>query len=138
MTKTRWRVLLTNWIHLPGFYLAAYVTFIFYKIIGVGHAYSWRAVLLENVYALLPLFFFYGLPFIVGFYLIMFIMDAMSFWMNSPGRPKTMLIQWLVISIPAILSAFYFEYWLWLSLLISFYLTQRIRQRKIKAILVAN
>lgn len=128
------KIFATNWIHLPGFYLTVYVSFILFKLLGLGTHQDWDAVLLHNTYGILVLFFFWGLFVLIPFYLILGIMDAILFTRKNT-EPKTALwIEWSILALVSIFFAFKFEYGLWVTLPISFYITQMMRLKKIKLI----
>jgi len=136
--KTRFKIFATNWIHLPGFYITTYLSFILFKLLGLPGNQPWDALLLHNIYGLLVLFLFWGLFLLVGFYLLLGILDAILFSKKSSKVKEGLLIEWIIISLASIFCAFKFNYWLWVTLPISFYITQMMRMKKIKMIIEKN
>ena len=132
------KYLLSNWIHILGFYITTYISLIFFKITGITEDYSWAVVLSSFIFSIPLLFLIYGLPFIFGFYLIILIMDTIIYLLKIEWSLLVLVIQWLMISIPFIYWAFRYDYWLWCTLSFSFLVTQIIRKRKINKIKSLN
>ncbi|MEQ9593714.1 MAG: hypothetical protein RLN86_14005 [Cyclobacteriaceae bacterium] len=128
------RIFATNWIHFPGFYLSAYVYFIAAKLFGPPNNQSWEDLLLHNTYGILVLFLFFGLFVVMGFYLALAIMDFILFKKENNKPRQALLIEWALFALVAIFFAFRYDYWLWLALAISFYITQMMRLKKIRTI----
>ncbi len=128
------KIFTTNWIHFPGFYTTAYVYFILFKLFGPPNNQSWDDLLIHNSYGILVLFLFFGLFVVVGFYLALGTMDFILFNRKNNKPKEALLIEWTLFSLVAIFFAFRFDYWLWLALPISFYITQMMRLKKIKLI----
>ena len=128
------KIYATNWIHFPGFYITAYLSFILFKIFGSPNNQSWSDLLIHNTYGVLVLFIFFGSFVLVGFYLTLGIMDFILFGRKGNKPKEALLIEWTIFSLVSIFFAFKFDYWLWITLPISFYITQMMRMRKIKNI----
>lgn len=134
MTTTRLiKIISTNWTHLVGFYLTTYLSFILFKIIGLGDDYEWNILWFGFISAGL-LFVVYGLKILGYFALTIVTMDLISFSWSNKWTKETLIIQWAIISTPFIYWAFEYEYWLWITLSISLLTTQMIRRRRIEAI----
>jgi len=127
------QVLSTNWIHLVGFYLTTYLSLILFKIIGLETDDNWISVLFVSPFTIIILFLVYGLPIIGGFYLGMLLMDIFLFSWRNKWIKTSLIVEWILISLPFISWAFEYEYWLWITLSISFLTTQMIRTKKIKS-----
>jgi hypothetical protein len=128
------QIILTNWIHLVGFYIMTYLSLILFKLLGLETDDSWLATLLINPFSILILFIVYGIPFIAGFHIAIILMDLILFSWKNKWPKVTLIIEWMLISLPFIYWAFDYEYWLWISLSISFFTTQMIRLKRIKKI----
>jgi len=134
MTTTRLlKIISTNWTHLVGFYLTTYLSFILFKIIGLGDDYEWDILWFGFISAGL-LFIVYGLNILGYFVLAIATMDIISFCWSNKWTKETLIIQWIIISTPFTFWAFEYEYWLWITLSISFLITQMIRRRGIENI----
>ena len=134
--KTLLKILKTNWIHLPGFYVSTYFATIVFQILGVYryHGYSWPRTLLMNLVSIPFLFFTYGLMFLVSFYLLILLIDFIAFRYTKLEVIHIMFVEWIIIIPPFVYWAFKEEYWLWLVLVISFLCTQLIRTKWIRTI----
>lgn len=108
--------------------------FILFKIFGSPNNQSWSDLLIHNTYGVLVLFIFFGSFVLVGFYLTLGIMDFILFSRKNNNAKEALLIEWTIFSLVSIFFAFKFDYWLWSTLPISFYITQMMRMRKIKNI----
>ena len=130
------KYLFTNWIHILGFFITTYLSLILFKVVGITEtaAYSWENILSSFVFSIPLLFLMYGLPFIIGFYLIILIMDTVIYLFKMNFSKSVLFIQWFLISLPFIYWAFSYKYWLWCSLSFSFFITQLIRKGKIDRI----
>src|SRR5258707_3828345 len=104
----------TNWIHILGFYLTTYFSLILFKLIGLETSDGWESLLIASIFSILLLFLVYGLMIIGGFYLTIITMDIISFSGRNKWTKETLLIEWVIISVPFIYWAFKYEYWLWI------------------------
>ena len=128
--KSIGRILLTNWIHLVGFYVTIYLYGIATKLLGVEGAYdTWDWQLVHSLWTILLAFLLYGLPIIGGFYLTLLFLDFMLFRFSSLRSWTILLLEWCLIVPVFIYWAFLHEYWTWVVLSLSFLTTQSIRWR---------
>jgi hypothetical protein len=135
MTTRLLRIISTNWIHLLGFYITIYLSFIIFKIIGLGDDYEWDILLGFGFVSAGILMLGYGLKILGYFVLAIVAMDIGSFsWGNKRPR-ETLILQWIIISVPFIYWAFYYEYWLWITLSISLLTTQLVRAKGIDSLI---
>jgi len=124
------RILLTNWIHLVGFYVTIYLYGIATKLLGVEGAYdTWDWQLVHSLWTILLAFLLYGFPIIGGFYLTLLFLDFMLFRFSSLRSWIILLLEWCLIVPVFIYWAFLYEYWTWVVLSLSFLTTQSIRWR---------
>jgi hypothetical protein len=115
-----------------------YLSFIFFKLIGLGDDYEWDILLGFGLVSAGLLMLTYGLKILGYFILTIVTMDIISFSWPNKWTKETLIIQWIVISIPFIYWAFEYEYWLWITLSISLISTQMLRRKKIDAIIKNN
>lgn len=134
--KRTLEIILTNWVHLVGFYVTTYLTAILFKLFGLDNwdTEIWSMVLLVYPLTIPVLFFTYGLMFIGGFFGAVIILDSIAFNLPKTKTELILYIEWIIIVSPFIIWAFEYEYWLWLTLALSFLVTQWIRRKKIEKI----
>ncbi|HAI40062.1 MAG TPA: hypothetical protein DCM40_19210 [Maribacter sp.] len=77
------------------------------------------------------LFFVYGLRIIGGFLAAIIILDIVGFNLKPDRIRLILFLEWLLIIPPFINWVFEYEYWLWITLSISFFITQLFREKKI-------
>jgi hypothetical protein len=131
--KSIGRILLTNWIHIVGFYVVLYLYGIASKLIGVEGAYdTWEWQIVHSLWTILLAFLLYGLPIIAGFYLVLLFLDFVLFRFSTLKPWMILLIEWSLIVPIFIYWAFLYEFWTWLVLALSFLVTQVVRLRWIQ------
>lgn len=123
-------------MHLVGFYVTTFFSLILFSFLGLeGYtSETWTQVLFLNLIMILFLIFGYGLMFLIGFYGALIIMDSIGFNLTKTKTDLILLLEWIIIIPPFVTWAFKYDYWLWLTLIISFAFTQWIRRRKIEKI----
>jgi len=126
----------TNWIHLVGFLSGSYIYLairnIFFPERTTNTFEDWLTGIL-----MLPVFFLtYGLVFLLAFVAIMFILDTLFFINNKEHILRLLFWQWFIIVLQPITWAFEYRYWLWIVLSVTFFITQYIRSKKIKNIIL--
>lgn len=134
--KQTLKIISTNWVHLVGFYVTTYFSMILFNAFGL-ETYTTENLsqtLLLNLIMIPFLFFTYGLMFIGGFFGAIIIMDSIGFNLTKTKTNLILFIEWIMIIPPFVTWAFEYDYWLWLTLIISFAVTQWIRKRKIEKI----
>ena len=131
------RILLTNWIHVIGFFVTTYLSLTFFSLLGIynNSNQGWFETFLLGLTQVPFLFFTYGLPFLAGFYVAIILLDTVAFNLNSKNLIVKLLIEWMLIVTVFIYWAFEHEYWLWLPLSASLLVTQVIRKKRIEAII---
>jgi hypothetical protein len=77
----------------------------------------------------------YGLLPLIGFGIVMLILDTLFFIKNSRHVKVIMVMQWLIIVPTFIWWSFEYRYWLWVTLSLTLLVTQIIRSKKIKQII---
>ena len=124
---------------MVGFYITTYLSIALFKILGVSHygSGSWVQTLLLSLVSVLFLFLTYGLLIMVGFFGVLILLDLIGFGFTKFQVKTVLLAEWILIIPIFIVWAFKHEYWLWITLSISFLVTQYIRESKIKRIIVA-
>jgi hypothetical protein len=136
MLKASLKITLTNWIHLVGFYAMTYLSLIFFKALGIDSENdTWETILFLLPLTIPLLFLTYGLIIIGGFYAVVISLDFICFNLIKMKVWKILVLEWLLI-IPFFINwAFEYKYWLWLTLCLSFLITQFIRKRQIERLL---
>ena len=136
MLKATLKVILTNWIHLVGFYIMTYLSLIFFKALGIDSENdTWETILFLSPLTIPILFLLYGPVIIGGFYAVVIGLDFICFNLIKMKVWKILVLEWLLI-IPFFINwAFENKYWLWLTLCLSFLITQFIRKRQIEKLI---
>jgi hypothetical protein len=130
------RIILTNWIHLVGFYVTTFLTLILAKAVGLSEeSDTWIGVLVTLPFSILLLFYIYGYPIIGGFCVALIVLDIICFRVVKISIWKIILLEWILIIPIFFMWAFEYKYWLWISLSLSFLVTQLIRRTKIEKLL---
>lgn len=138
--KKTLRIASTNWIHLVGFYVTTYLSLILFKLVGLEGSENdyWNVLLFLSLLTIPLLFFTYGLIIIASFFGAILLLDSIGFNLKIQRTRLILIFQWIIIIPPFIFWAFEYEYWLWLSLCLSFLVTQLIREKTINKILSGN
>jgi hypothetical protein len=111
------------------------VSIIVFKIIGLGDDYDWNTALGFGFVSAGILMLGYGLK-IIGYFLLTIVtMDIVSFSWTNKWAKQTLILQWIIISIPFVYWAFEYDYWLWITLSISLLATQLIRGKQVDSII---
>lgn len=132
MIKRILRTIMTNWIHLVGFYLMTYLTIVVGSIFDPTE--GWDPVILTGFVAAFLLFVVYGSVIVGWFYLAIILLDVACLTWTNKWRKEILILEWIIISIPFVYWAFEYEYWLWIALSVSLLTTQMIRLRMIKKV----
>jgi hypothetical protein len=136
MIKKILRTIMTNWIHLVGFYLMTYLTIVVGSIFDPTE--GWDPIILTGFVAALLLFVVYGYVIVGWFYLAIILLDVACLIWTTKWRKEILILEWIIISIPFVYWAFEYEYWLWITLSVSLLTTQMIRLRMIKKVVELN
>lgn len=130
------QIILTNWVHIVGFYLTTYGSFILFSVLGIGDFTNenWNVILFLSPLTIPILFFTYGLFIIGGFYISIALLDTLAFNFVKEKTWIILFLEWIMIIPLFVMWAFEYEYWLWLTLIFSFLVTQLIRKSKIEKI----
>jgi len=134
--KRTLKIISTNWVHLVGFYVTTYFSLILFNFLGLeGYTTeTWTQTLFLNLIMILFLIFGYGLMFLLGLFGALIIMDSIGFNLPKTKTDLILILECIIIIPPFVIWAFDYNYWLWLTLIISFAVTQWIRKRKIEKI----
>ena len=125
-------IVLSNWIHLPGFYFTVYISGIIFKVVGLDSNESWVRILIQSPISILLAFILYGSIFIIGFYVSITFLDIILFCRKKQKIKWIVFAEWIAISSPFIYWAIKYDFWIWISLSISFLATQIMRIKKIE------
>jgi hypothetical protein len=136
MWKASLKIVLTNWIHLLGFYAMSYLSLIFFKAIGLDSRNdTWETVLFLYPLTIAESFFLYGPIIIGGFYAVVIWLDVLCFNLLKTQPWKILVLEWLLVIPFFIKWAFEYKFWIWFPLCLSFLTTQFIRRRPIERLL---
>jgi len=133
------RILGTNWIHFIGFYVTTYLILILFKLIGLeGTANEgWTEIIFLSLLTIPPsvlCLWRNDVMIIGGFIGTIAILDIIGFNLKTNNTKLILIIKWLII-IPTFINwAFKYDYWLWITLSISFLVTQLMRVERIEKI----
>jgi hypothetical protein len=125
--KSILKITATNWVHVAGFLVTTYLSLILFKLLGIGDGYEWRQLIFLGILSVPFLFITFGLPILAGFYLVLVAFDFLAFKAIKLKTKRILQLEWFLIIIPFIYWAFLYEYWLWITLSVSFYFTQILR-----------
>lgn len=127
-------IYLTNWVNLLGVLVGTGLSVIFAALFQFHESAKSVSELLTEL-LMTPVFLLtYGLIPIGLFLLALVILDTICFFQKTQRLRILLLIQWLLIILKPILWAFEYSFWLWVGLSISFFVTQLLREKKIKNI----
>lgn len=134
--RMTFQIILTNWVHFVGFYLTTYLSFILFSILGIQDFTNenWNVILFLSPLTISILFFTYGLIILVWFYISIAILDIIAFNLIREKTVIILFLEWIILIPIFIKWAFEYEYWLWITLIFSFLVTQWIRKSKIEKI----
>lgn len=121
------KILKSNWIHLVGFYISVLIFQIFTLISG-----SSSLSLVNLLFAPLMLLFLYGLVFLIGFYVLILLLDYTLIKGLKLEIKWAFFLEWFIFFIPLIVSAVFYNYYLWIVLGLSLGLTQLKRLKKLE------
>jgi len=129
-------ILATNWVHLVGFYVTTYLSLILFKLLALEGSENeeWAATIFLSPLTILLLYLVYGLRIIGGFFAAIVILDIIGFNLKTERIKLILFLEWIIIIPPFINWAFEYDYWLWLTLSMSFLVTQHLRYKKIEKI----
>jgi hypothetical protein len=139
MFKKSLKVILTNWVHIVGFYVTTCLTIVLFKATGLSNeSESWTKDLLILPLSTLEVFLIYG-PIIIGcFYGVLIILDILGLIVAKFDVRKVLLFECILLIPQFIVWAFQYRYWLWISLSLSFIITQFIRKAKLDKVLQSS
>lgn len=130
------KILLTNSVHLPVFYVVIGLSGLFLKTLGLTEPnVSWNFVLANTFSSTYELLFLYGRWLILGFYSTLIVLDIICFGLLKMRVIELLLSEWFLLSIPFIYWAYERQYWLWIILCLAFSGTQLIRRSMINKVL---
>lgn len=123
------RIIGTNWINIVGIFLITYLYSFIRVIIETDFS------IIQAMLSALILVGLYGLLFWIGFLLLLIILDTILVVRAKEKLKTALFIEWVIISIPLIYWMIKYEQWIFLIAVITFFITQIIRERKIRSLL---
>ncbi len=136
MLRRTFKIILTNWVHIVGFYVTTYFTLILFEALGLSNDLgSWADMLKILPFSTLLVFLMYGPIIIGGFYGALIALDILGLIVAKIEARKVLILECVLLIPQFIVWAFEYKYWLWITLALSFVITQFIRKAKIERIL---
>lgn len=126
------KVLKTNWINLAGVFVIVLLYGIILNLIDVNVSRNSFQV----IFAALILVCGYGIMFWGLFILSLIILDLLLFTINQNNLKIKLLIEWFVVSSPFIYGVIRYKAWIFVGGIIIFLITQLLREKLIKKLLV--
>lgn len=122
------RIIGTNWINIVGIFLITYLYSFIRVIIETDFS------IIQAMLSALILVGLYGLLFWIGFLLLLIILDTILVVRAKEKLKTALFIEWVIISTPLIYWMIKYEQWIFLIAVITFFITQIIRERKIRSL----
>ena len=126
-------ILNSNWIHLLGIYLCVEAMIISLPLYQLFRTHEWSMLPLQLLLSAPMLILTWGLVPLVAFYVVLLILDVILIATVKRSILVIVMLEWLIISPTFIYWAITYQYWLWVALVITFFITQFIRSRRINS-----
>lgn len=128
--KNNLKILATNWINLIGIFLSVLLYSIIYGFINTSQN-IFQSILASSIVIIL-----YGVIFWIGFLITILILDIVIISLNKKINVRIMLLlEWFIISLPFFYWAIKYNQWVFIVAIISFFITQVLRAKKIEKII---
>jgi hypothetical protein len=120
----------TNWINLLGVFLVTLVYFTVSTLLDPNLSYNILQAILAALFGVLGFGMVAWIPFVIA--LIVF--DLILNVKNQNSLKAKLFIEWIVISSPFIYCAVKYSEWVLIAAIITFFITQLLREKKIRQI----
>ena len=124
-------VIKTNWINILGVFLATFVFAVCSNLLEVNSSQNF----FQSIFSSLILICFYGVMFWALFALLLVIFDMIFIVKRRNNLKLMLLVEWLIICIPFIYWTIRFKQWIFLVAILTFLITQLLREKTIKNII---
>jgi hypothetical protein len=122
------QVIATNSINFTGVFLSVYIYQVIFLLLTKSHLIF--EILLVSLLSIL----FYGLLFWGIFFIGIVVLDFLIIRNTKKNLRKMLLLEWLIVSSPFIYWIIIFREWIFLVAVITFFITQMLREEKIQKI----
>lgn len=122
------KVIKTNWINITGVFIAVFAYAIILNINDVNVSRN----LFQAILPALILVCLYGFLFWILFSILLIVFDLILIVRNQTNLIAKLIVEWLAISSPFIYWAILYREWIFVSAIITFFITQFIRQKQIR------
>lgn len=125
----RGRLLLSNWVHLFGFFFTLLLTSV---VLSISNNEAQSLSLTDHLFGALYSLFYYGSIFLGGFVAFQVVTDLILVYLLKIRIRLAFILEWILLAVPFAYYSFHYDYPFWRFLLISFALTQFLRYRFLK------
>ena len=133
--KIKMKIFLTNWVSVVGIFIVLCLTGVItelWKVESIGEALN---AIATGLFGVLLALLLYSLVIWVAFILVMFLLDFILMNNNETSVRYKLLFEWLLVSSPFIYWAFKYSQWIFLVVIVTFFITQAIREKLILKLL---
>lgn len=123
--KDTFKILATNWINLLGIFI---ITFLY---VFLNSYINFSATLYQAFFGAFMSVCLYGIIFWSGFVILILILDLIFIVKPKNNLKLRLMIEWLLISIPFIYWIIKYNQWVFLVAILTFLVTQIMREKKI-------
>lgn len=123
------KILYTNWINITGIFITLFLFTTTFNLLDSNVSRN----LFQAIIASLILIFLYGIIFLIGFILVLTILDLIIIVPNQSNLRLKLLLEWIIISAPFVYWAIIYERqrYIFLVAVITFLITQLLREKLI-------
>jgi len=123
------KILYTNWINITGIFIVLFLFTTTFNLLDSNVSRN----LFQAIIASLILIFLYGIFFLIGFILVLTILDLIIIVRNQSNLRLKLLLEWIIISAPFVYWAIIYERqrYIFLVAIITFLITQLLREKLI-------
>lgn len=129
------RIILTNWVSVVGILFVVYLSGIISELIIADNNGDITSSLWVGFIGGIIGLVLYGTVFVIGFIICMTILDLLLIGETDKHFRAKLLIEWILVSTPFIYWIFKHSEWVFLVAIITFFVTQLIREKLILKLL---
>lgn len=135
--KNKLRIFWTNWVNVAGIFLVVYLSAIISELLKIESGTDIIDALGVGILGGLIGILLYGSIFWIGFLLAMFLLDLLLMNEDHKHLRLKLLIEWIAVSSPFLYWFFIYTQWIFAVVIVAFLITQLIREREIKKLILA-
>ncbi|CAG5074757.1 hypothetical protein DYBT9623_05445 [Dyadobacter sp. CECT 9623] len=121
------KILTTNWINILGVFIAMLLYSIIFNQLNNDLGYN----IFQSIVGSLILICLYGMMFWGLFVVSLIVADLLLIVWDQKHLRQKLLIEWLIISSPAIYRLIKYQEWIFLVGIVAFFITQLLREKLI-------